>query len=160
MCSVCSVKSVFQGVDFGTDIFLRADARSFACVSPLHFFVFPFVISGACLAWGFFPLITVQKGGWCSPRPAEGEDHAGLILNRETRGVSASFWVRFFLIVRLVREVIKVVRDMLARTFLRGFWVEKRRLFFRVFVVVAKGEGAGEKRSFEPLARHLGVRSD
>ena len=41
-----------------------------------------------------------------------------------------------------------------------GFWGLESGAFLGFFAVVAKGEGAGEKRSFEPLARLFGVRRD
>ena len=41
-----------------------------------------------------------------------------------------------------------------------GVWGLESGAFLGFFAVVAKGEGAGEKRSFEPLARLFGVRRD
>ena len=91
--------------------------------------------------------------------PGRGRRPCRFNSESETR-VSVFFLYGFSLIVRLVREVIKITRGVLARVFFWGFGGLESGAFLGFFAVVAKGEGAGEKRSFEPLARLFGVRRD
>ena len=66
-------------------------------------------------------------------------NHADLILNRESRVVCLRpSECGFSLIVRLVREVIKITRGVLARVFFWGFGGWNRGRFCGFFAVVAK----------------------
>ena len=125
MCYVCSRKIAVAIADFGTDIFLRADARSFAwfrlCCVILPF-GFPFVISGACLGGSVSSVDYRSEGMLIQFPPGRGRRPCRFNSESETRvSVSVFFLYGFSLIVRLVREVIKIVGNMLARVFSGGF---------------------------------------
>ena len=120
MCYVCSRKIAVAIADFGTDIFLRADARSFAwfrlCCVILPF-GFPFVISGACLGGSVSSVDYRSEGMLIQFPPGRGKRPCRFNSESETRvSVSVFFLYGFSLIVRLVREVIKIVDARLEET--------------------------------------------
>ena len=120
MCYVCSRKIAVAIADFGTDIFLRADARSFAwfrlCCVILPF-GFPFVISGAGLGGSVLSADYRSEGMLIQFPPGRGKRPCRFNSESETRvSVSVFFLYGFSLIVRLVREVIKIVDARLEET--------------------------------------------
>ena len=121
MCYVCSGKSRLLLRILGQTFFLRADARSFAwfrlCCVILPF-GFPFVISGACLGGSVLSVDYRSEGMLIQFPPGRGRRPCRFNSESETRvSVSVFFLYGFSLIVRLVREVIKITRGVLARVF-------------------------------------------
>ena len=123
MCYVCSGKSRLLLRILGQTFFLRAAARSFAwfrlCCVILPF-GFPFVISGACLGGSVSSVDYRSEGMLIQFPPGRGKRPCRFNSESETR-VSVFFLYGFSLIVRLVREVIKITRGVLARVFFWGF---------------------------------------
>ena len=135
---LCLFRKIAAAIaDFGTDIFLRAAARSFAwfrlCCVILPF-GFPFVISGACLGGSVSSVDYRSEGMLIQFPPGRGRRPCRFNSESETR-VSVFFLYGFSLIVRLVREVIKITRGVLARVF---FWGLESGAFLGFFAVVAK----------------------
>ena len=121
MCYVCSGKSRLLLRILGQTFFLRAAARSFAwfrlCCVILPF-GFPFVISGACLGGSVSSVDYRSEGMLIQFPPGRGRRPCRFNSESETRvSVSVFFLYGFSLIVRLVREVIKIVGNMLAWCF-------------------------------------------
>ena len=139
-------------VDFGTDIFLRAAARSFAwfrlCCVILPF-GFPFVISGACLGGSVSSVDYRSEGMLIQFPPGRGKRPCRFNSESETR-VSVFFLYGFSLIVRLVREVIKITRGVLARVFFWGFGGWNRGRFWVFWSILRK---AMERARNEVLSR-------
>ena len=116
MCYVCSGKSLVLLRILGQTFFLRAAARSFAwfrlCCVILPF-GFPFVISGACPGGSVSSVDYRSEGMLIQFPPGRGKRPCRFNSESETR-VSVFFLYGFSLIVRLVREVIKITRGVLA----------------------------------------------
>ena len=123
----------------GQTFFLRAAARSFAwfrlCCVILPF-GFPFVISGACLGGSVSSVDYRSEGMLIQFPPGRGRRPCRFNSESETR-VSVFFLYGFSLIVRLVREVIKITRGVLARVFFWGFGGWNRGRFW-VFLLVSR----------------------
>ena len=120
--------------------FLRAAARSFAwfrlCCVILPF-GFPFVISGACLGGSVSSVDYRSEGMLIQFPPGRGRRPCRFNSESETR-VSVFFLYGFSLIVRLVREVIKITRGVLARVFFWGFWGWNRGRFWGFLLLSRK----------------------
>ena len=144
MCYVCSGKSRLLLRILGQTFFLRAAARSFAwfrlCCVILPF-GFPFVISGACLGGSVSSVDYRSEGMLIQFPPGRGKRPCRFNSESETR-VSVFFLYGFSLIVRLVREVIKITRGVLARVFFWGFGGWNRGRFCGFFLLSRKCVGA------------------
>ena len=128
----------------GQTFFLRAAARSFAwfrlCCVILPF-GFPFVISGACLGGSVLSVDYRSEGMLIQFPPGRGRRPCRFNSESETR-VSVFFLYGFSLIVRLVREVIKITRGVLARVFFWGFGGWNRGHFCGFWSILRKCVGA------------------
>ena len=138
---LCLFRKIAAAIaDFGTDIFLRAAARSFAwfrlCCVILPF-GFPFVISGACLGGSVLSVDYRSEGMLIQFPPGRGRRPCRFNSESETR-VSVFFLYGFSLIVRLVREVIKITRGVLARVFFWGFGGWNRGRFWGFLLLSRK----------------------
>ena len=120
-----------SNLDFGTDIFLRAEARSFAWfrLCCVQISLLPFrcckLSASLCHQQGHsrgFPVDYRSEGRLIQSPPGRGSEPCRFNPeSRVTGGVSVFFLYGFSLIVRLVSEVIKITRGVLARVFFWGF---------------------------------------
>ena len=142
MCYVCSGKSRLLLRILGQTFFLRAAARSFAwfrlCCVILPF-GFPFVISGACPGGSVSSVDYRSEGMLIQFPPGRGRRPCRFNSESETRvSVSVFFLYGFSLIVRLVREVIKITWGVLARVFFWGFGGWNRGRFWGFWSILRK----------------------